>query len=176
MKDKRGIGTVNMLTTSAIIVLIAIITISIGLQVNTSVRDSQRGDATGIINEDLGTATAGTPITLANVVDVINSSGVTAIIYNPTSNNTLETDEFKLEAAAATFNLTNSSKSGNNSWINYSYYPHGEAYNASDSGNTGLAGFSDYWVSIVSIIVLIVIVGLFMMFGGGKGIGGIDIR
>lgn len=38
--NKRGIESLNMLTAGAITILIAIITVSIGLQVNTGVRDS----------------------------------------------------------------------------------------------------------------------------------------
>ena len=53
--------------------------------------------------------------------------------------------------------------------IKDSFTANSSAWNASAKGTTGLAAFSDYWVSIVSIIILVVIVGLFSYFRGAGG-------
>ena len=175
MRDKKA-QALNMLTSGVILILIAIVTISIGISVNESMKTSFRGDAAGVTNETLKDMSNASSNSLANedIASVSLAMNFTAAEGDYTK---VISGNYTVDTKDGTIRLTGQGGKdygGNDSSINYSYYPHPAAYNSSASGTTGLSAFGDYWTSIVSVIILVVIVGLFAYFRGGAG--GIEVR
>lgn len=175
MVDKKG--QVNFLRIAIIGFVIAVITLTIGMSVNDTVTTTQKGDSTAIVNESLGNTTLNAETVLADILDINNASSVTdiaCVLTDDADGTTLTTGSYKIRADKGTYNISNVSHDGQFCIINYSYYPHGDAYNASVLGTAGLATFADYWAVIAIVVILAVIIGLFGLFGGATG--GLEVR
>lgn len=177
MRNKKGIGALSFLQLAVLGLIIAVITLTVSLQVNDTMHDSLKLQNTNALLEDEFSLANGTAVNLL-ARDIVPGSVRLVAMWNSTLNATLiEGTNFTVNSLGGQITLIDANYDTNSSWANYTEYTKTADYNASNAGTAGLAVFADYWSVIAIIVVLALIILLFGMFGGGFGIGrGVQVR
>lgn len=155
LRSKNGVVDLAALTSIAVMIIIAIVAVVVGAQIQASSGETSRTNTNTTVTNESFVSSTNTYVKLANqfvtsVEFVANATGgkIAASTYN-------------LDVDAGRINVTNADLNSLNLNITYAYNAKAESglFNVTRGGAKGLKTFGDYWVIIVISVMAAMLIG-----------------